>query len=95
MVAGRTCQKDRHFRTNHWRYERNEIKPSIGTAKNISDELSVTIDFLLGVDDMIIDKELLQKIKEIESFTEKEKTKIYDLIDMSIGYHKTKKAYAS
>ncbi|GAA3594105.1 helix-turn-helix transcriptional regulator [Flavivirga amylovorans] len=32
------------------RYERNEIKPAIDTAKNIADELGVTIDFLLGGD---------------------------------------------
>ena len=43
---------------------------------------------------MIMDKNLLQKIKDIESFTEDEKTKIYDLIDMAISYHKTKKAYS-
>ncbi|WP_282079682.1 hypothetical protein [Aquimarina algiphila] len=41
-----------------------------------------------------MDKELLQKIKDIESFTEEEKAKIYDIIDMAIGYHKGKKAYS-
>jgi transcriptional regulator with XRE-family HTH domain len=76
------------------RYERNEIKPSIDTAKSIADELGVTIDFLLGGDDMIMDKELLQKIKDIESFTDEEKTKIYDLIDMAISYNKTKKVFS-
>jgi len=42
---------------------------------------------------MIMDKKLLQKIKDIESFTEEEKTKIYDLIDMAISYNKTKKVF--
>lgn len=76
------------------RYERNEIKPSIDTAKGIADALGVTIDFLMGGDDTIIDKELLQKIKDIESFSEEEKAKIYDLLDMAIGYHKAKRAYS-
>lgn len=76
------------------RYERNEIKPAIDTAKNIADALGVTIDFLLGADDMIMDKKLLQKIKDIETFNEDEKNKIYDLMDMAISYHKTKKAYS-
>ncbi len=49
----------------------------------------------MGGDNTIIDKELLQKIKDIESFTEEEKIKIYDLLDMAIGYHKGKKAYSS
>ncbi len=71
-----------------------EIKPAIDTAKSIADALGVTIDFLLGGDDMIMDKKLFQKIKDIESFDKEEKTKIYDLIDMAISYHKTKKAYS-
>lgn len=75
------------------RYERNEIKPSIDTAKSIADALGVTIDFLIAGDDTVMDKELLQKIKDIESFSEEEKAKIYDLIDMAISYHKAKKAY--
>ena len=41
-----------------------------------------------------MDKKLLQKIKDIESFTEEEKTKIYDLIDMAISYNKTKKVFS-
>lgn len=76
------------------RYERNEIKPAIDTAKAIADELGVTVDFLLGGDDTVMDKELLQKIKDIESLTEEERIKIYDLIDMAISYHKTKKVYS-
>lgn len=75
------------------RYERNEIKPAIDTAKAIADALGVTVDFLLGGDDTVMNKELLQKMKDIESFTEPERLKIYDLIDMAISYHKTKKAY--
>lgn len=76
------------------RYERNEIKPAIDTAKAIADSLGVTVDFLLGSDDAVMNKELLQKMKDIESFTEEERLKIYDLIDMAISYHKTKKAYS-
>lgn len=40
---------------------------------------------------MVMDKQLLQKIRDIASFSEEERTKIYDLIDMAISYHKTKK----
>ena len=67
------------------RYERNEIKPAIDTAKAIADSLGVTVDFLLGGNDTVMDKELLQKMKDIESFTEEERLKIYDLIDMAIS----------
>lgn len=77
------------------RYERNEIKPAIDTAKTIADTLGVTVDFLISGEAMIMDKKLLQKIKDIESFSQEEKIKVYELIDMAISYHKTKKAYSS
>jgi len=76
------------------RYERNEIKPSIDTAKTIADILGVTIDFLITGNNTVMDKKLLQKIKDIESLNEVEKQKIYELIDMAISYHKTKKVYS-
>ncbi len=81
-----------------WYYdfiEADKVNPRLETVQTIADALGVTIDFLLGGDDMIMDKKLLQKIKDIESFTDEEKAKIYDLIDMAISYHKTKNAYAS
>ena len=43
---------------------------------------------------MIMDKQPLQKIKDIESFSDEEKVKVYELIDMAISYPKTKKAYS-
>jgi len=43
------------------RYERNEIKPSIETAKNIADALGVTIDYLIGGSDtMVMDKRIFR-----------------------------------
>lgn len=56
-------------------YALGEIKPSIGTAKNIVAELSITFDFILCDNDMILDKELPNKVIDINSFTEKEKPK--------------------
>lgn len=44
------------------RYERNEIKPFIDTAKAIADELGVTVDFLIGGENVVIDKQLLKKL---------------------------------
>lgn len=74
------------------RYERKEIKSTIDIAKSLADALGVTVDFLLGNDDTVINKEIFQKVKDIESLTEEERNKIYDLIIMAISYHKTKKA---
>ena len=77
------------------RYERNEIKPSIETAKNIADALEVTIDYLIGgTDKLVLDKKMLQRFEEIENLSQNDKTKIFDFIDLVIRDAKTRQAYA-
>jgi transcriptional regulator with XRE-family HTH domain len=67
------------------RYERNEIKPSIETAKNIADALEVTIDYLIGGSDtMILDKVLLQRIEDIQKLDETDKGHLFALMDAFI-----------
>ena len=64
------------------RYERNEIKPSIETAKNIADALGVTIDYLIGGSDtMVMDKSLLKRMKDIQRLKEDEKSHVFALLD--------------
>lgn len=76
------------------RYERNEIKPSIETAKNIADTLNVTLDYLLGgSENAVLDKELLKRLEDIESLTKEDKDKIYYFIDMAVRDAKARKAY--
>ena len=76
------------------RYERNEIKPSIETAKNIADALGVTLDYLLGgSNNAVLDKDLLKRIDDIESLSEEDKDKIYYFIDMAVRDAKAKQAY--
>lgn len=78
------------------RYERNEIKPSIKIAKKIADELSVTVDYLLGGSDkMVLDKKLMKRIEDIKALPEKEKEKLFDYIDLVIRDLNIKKAHAS
>jgi transcriptional regulator with XRE-family HTH domain len=64
------------------RYERNEIKPSIETAKNIADALAVTIDYLIGGSDtMMFDKALVQKMEDIQQLDETDKGHLFALMD--------------
>ena len=77
------------------RYERDEIKPSIETAKKIADELGVTVDYLIGGSaNMVMDKKLLKRFEDIEALPADDKDKVYYFIDMAITYNKTKKAFA-
>ncbi len=78
------------------RYERNEIKPSIETAKKIADILNTTVDYLIGGADAVkLDKKMLQRIQDIQQLTDKDQEHIFALLDAFLRDYKTKKAYAS
>ena len=78
------------------RYERNEIRPSIGVAAKIADALDVTIDFLAGrAEEAIGDKKIMRRIQDIENLSEEDKERLYHFIDMTIRDAKAKRAYAS
>jgi transcriptional regulator with XRE-family HTH domain len=77
------------------RYEREEINPSIDVAAKIADALNVTVDYLIGQSDhMIMDKNLMRRMEDIEALPNEEKDKVYYFIDMALAYNKTKKPFA-
>ena len=77
------------------RYERNEITPSIDVAAKIAGALNVTVDYLVGQSEsMVMDKNLVRRMEDIEALPTEEKDKVIYLIDMALAYNKTKKAFA-
>ena len=71
------------------RYERDEIKPSIETAKNIADALDVTIDYLIGGSDvMVMDKKLVQRMEDIQKLGEIDKGHLFALMDAFLKQNK-------
>ena len=48
------------------RYERNEVLPSIDIARKIADILEVSLDYLVGNTDTVLEKDLLKKITDIQ-----------------------------
>lgn len=76
------------------RYERNEIKPSIDTAKNIADALGVSIDYLIsGSGGMVLDKKTLQRLVDIQALDESKQHTLFDLIDTYIQNFKSKQVF--
>jgi transcriptional regulator with XRE-family HTH domain len=74
------------------RYERGEMTPSIEMAKNIADALEVTIDYLIGGSDtMVIDKELLQRMEDIQKLNETDKGHLFALMDAFLQNTKLQK----
>ena len=63
------------------RYERNEIKPSIDIASKIADALDVSLDYLVGNTDAVLEKTLIQKITDIQKLPDDKKNVVMTLMD--------------
>jgi transcriptional regulator with XRE-family HTH domain len=75
------------------RYERDEIKPSIEVAAKIADELDVTIDFLINGTAVMLDKNNLKRLQDIQKLNEDDKNHIIKTLDALLRDAKTKHAY--
>ncbi|MCO6175381.1 helix-turn-helix domain-containing protein [Flavobacterium sp. NRK F10] len=75
------------------RYERDEMKPSIDTANKLADFLEVSLDYLTGNTDVLLDTNTLNRILEVQQLPEDVKEKLFYFIDMTIRDYKAKQAY--
>ena len=73
------------------KYERDEMKPSIDTAKKLANALDVTLDYLVGDGELrILDKKTLQRLEEIDKLPDEDKYNIYYTLDNLIKAAKLK-----
>lgn len=80
------------------RYERDEMNPSIDTAKKLADLLSTTVGYLLGEtedDQLLKDPKMMERLKDIRSFAEQERSQIYFALDAVIRAIKNRKTHAT
>ncbi|MGN6491953.1 MAG: helix-turn-helix domain-containing protein [Agriterribacter sp.] len=66
------------------RYERNEVRPTIEMAVKISEALEVSLDYLVGKTDMLLDNETIKRIQEVSKMPEAERSHVYALLDAFI-----------
>jgi transcriptional regulator with XRE-family HTH domain len=79
------------------RYERDEMTPSIDTAKKLAALLGTTVGYLLGEtedDQLLKDPKMLQRLKDIKDFSETEKDQILFTLDAVIREIKNRRTYA-
>jgi transcriptional regulator with XRE-family HTH domain len=76
------------------RYERDEVKPSIEVVMKIADTLEVSIDFLVGKSSLELDKNVVNKIQDIQKMDTDTKGVLFNVIDTYIQNFKTKQAFA-
>ncbi len=77
------------------RYERNEIKPSIDIAAKLANVLNVSLDYLVGNSDVVIEKFLVKKINEIQKLPDIDKKCVYKLLDAFLRDYKGRQTYAN
>jgi transcriptional regulator with XRE-family HTH domain len=76
------------------RYERNEIKPSIEVASKIADNLEVSLDYLMGKSDIVLDKSLIKKIVDIQKLPQEERDCVNKMLEAFLRDFNAKKAYS-
>jgi hypothetical protein len=76
------------------RYERNIITPSIEVAAKIADALDVSIDFLVGKSNLMVNKDMLDRLEDIAKLSEEKRSYVFGIIDMCLRDFKAKRAYS-
>lgn len=76
------------------RYERGDITPSIDVVSKIADALEVSVDYLIGKTDLLLDKDAVDRLVKISELNEDNRSFILDMIDMALRDAKAKKAYS-
>ncbi len=78
------------------RYERDGITPSVEVAKKLGEAFGVTLDYLVdetGAVAEVTDREMLNRITEIDHLEQEDKKTIIRVIDSLLRDAKAKKAY--
>ncbi|MGN7707952.1 helix-turn-helix domain-containing protein [Chryseobacterium sp. D764] len=63
------------------RYEREEVKPSIEVATQLAEALEISLDYLVGATDVLLEKNIVSKILDIQKLKENDKQHVFALLD--------------
>ncbi len=63
------------------RYERSEVKPSIEAAVKIAEALNVSLDYIVGSTDLILEKSIVNRIQNIQKLSDEDKGHLFALMD--------------
>ena len=76
------------------RYERGDSAPSIEIATRLGNELSVSLDYLVGTTELLIDKDVTSKILTIQKLPDSDREHILFALDAMIRDAKSRLAYS-
>jgi transcriptional regulator with XRE-family HTH domain len=63
------------------RYERDEVKPSIEMATQLAEALEISLDYLVGSTDTLLEKSIVNRVLDIQKLKENEKQHVFALLD--------------
>jgi transcriptional regulator with XRE-family HTH domain len=63
------------------RYERSVVKPTIEVAVKIAETLNVSLGYLVGSTDLILEKGIVNRIQSIQKLSEEDKGHLFALMD--------------
>lgn len=66
------------------RYERDEVKPSIEVATQLAEALEVSLDYLVGSTDVLLEKSIVNRVLDIQKLKENDKQHVFALLDAFI-----------
>nr|WP_262484594.1 helix-turn-helix transcriptional regulator [Chryseobacterium ureilyticum] len=66
------------------RYEREEVKPSIEIATQLAEVLEISLDYLVGSTDVLLKKNIVSKILDIQKIKENDSQHVFALFDAFI-----------
>lgn len=76
------------------RYERGEAKPTIEVATKMADVFEVSVDYLVGKTDLLIDQNILNQLTTIQKLPNEEKERILFTLEALLRDAKTRAAYS-
>ena len=76
------------------RYEREEAKPSIEIASKLADIFNVSLDYLVGKTELLIDEDISARILTIQKLPDVDREHILFTIDAMIRDAKARLAYS-
>ena len=76
------------------RYERDEIKPSIEVAARIAAELDVTVDYLINGTELVLDKDNIKRLQDIEKLNQDDQQHILITLDALLRDAKARRTYS-
>ncbi len=63
------------------RYERDEVKPSIEMATQLAEALQVSLDYLVGATDTLLETSVVNRILDIQKLKDNDKQHVFALLD--------------